>query len=125
MPVARLRNSEILEKLEEFLAHLSDSTLSDIIHLIENNLILFSDHPRQTFVLCHDIDVEGHPPIKQHAYRVNPTKRAIMQQEVSYLTEHGLAVPSTSPWSSPCVLVPKLDNTNRFCNDYRKVNAVT
>ena len=58
-------------------------------------------------------------------YRVNPTKRAMMQQEVSYLVEHGLAVPSTSAWSSPCVLVPKPDNTSRFCNDYRKVNSVT
>ena len=48
-----------------------------------------------------------------------------MQQEVSYLVEHGLAVPSASAWSSPCVLVPKPDNTPRFCNDYRKVNLVT
>ena len=93
--------------------------------MIEDNLLLFSDHPSQTSVLYHDIDVEGHKPIKQHAYRVNPTKRAMMQQEVSYLVEHGLAVPSASAWSSPCVLVPKPDNTPRFCNDYRKVNAVT
>lgn len=69
--------------------------------------------------------MEGHPPIKQHAYRVNPTKRAIKQQEVRYLIEQGLAVPSTSAWSSPCVFVSKPDNTSRFCNDYRKVNSVT
>lgn len=46
-------------------------------------------------------------------------------QQVSYLVEHGLAVHSTSAWSSPCVLVPKPDSTSRFCTDYRKLNSVT
>lgn len=82
------------------LAHLSNSAYADI-HLIEDNLLHFSDYPHQTSVLCHD--VEGHKPIKQHAYRINPNKRAVMQQEVSYFNEHGLSIPSTSAWSSPCV----------------------
>ena len=119
MPVARLRNSEVLCNLESFLSHLSQPACD------EDNLLLFSDHPRQTSVLFHDIDVEGHSSIKQHAYRINPEKRTMMQQEVIYLMEHGLAVPSNSAWSSPCVLVPKPDDTPRFCTDYRKVNAVT
>uniref|UniRef100_A0A669BX09 Gypsy retrotransposon integrase-like protein 1 n=1 Tax=Oreochromis niloticus TaxID=8128 RepID=A0A669BX09_ORENI len=121
----RLKNSEILNDLDTYLAHLSEPDRADITDLIENNLSLFSDHPRQTAVLCHNIDVEGHKLIKQHAYRVNPVKRAIMQKEVDYLLEHCLAIPSASAWSLPCVLVPKSDNTPRFCNDYRKVNTVT
>lgn len=69
MPAARLRNSEVLSNLESFLAHLSDPAHSDIITLINDNLLLFSDHPRQTSVLFHDIDVECHKSIKPHAYK--------------------------------------------------------
>lgn len=36
---------------------LSDSAHANIFHLIDDNLLLFSDHPRQTS--------EGHKPIKQ------------------------------------------------------------
>ncbi len=43
----------------------------------------------------------------------------------NYLLENGLAKHSYSPWSSPCLLVPKKDGTFRFCTDFRKVNAVT
>lgn len=81
--------------------------------------------PGRTTVCVHDIDVGDAAPIKQHPYRVNPRKREIMQSEVEYMLRHGLAEPSQSPWSSPCLLVPKPDNTFRFCTDYRKVNHVT
>lgn len=48
-----------------------------------------------------------------------------MKEEVEYLQKHGLAIPSSSAWSSPCLLVPKTDGTPRFCTNFRKVNAAT
>lgn len=125
VPTARLENSRILERLEDYLSHLSESARTDVCNLICENVQLFGDKPTQTTILTHDVDVGDHQPIKQHAYRVNPTKRAVMSQEVDYLIENGFAVPSCSPWSSPSLVVPKSDRTPRFCTDYRKVNAIT
>ncbi len=48
-----------------------------------------------------------------------------MKKEVDYLLRNGLAVPSSSAWSSPCLLVLKTDGMFRFCTDYRKLNNVT
>ncbi len=120
----RLNNSKVLEDLNTHLLHLSGDQRADMVELINSFLCLFSDVPSRTQVLKHDIDVCDHPPIKQSAYRVNPSKRKVMEEEVKYLLENGLAVPSSSAWSSPCLLVQKSDGTQRFCMDYRKVNAV-
>ncbi|XP_042559700.1 uncharacterized protein LOC116219171 [Clupea harengus] len=121
----RLRNSEMRAQLHKHLSHLSERERADVVELINAFPSLFADVPSCTTVVEHDIDVGSAMPIKQHPYRVNPTKRAILGQEVDYLLKHDLAEPSFSPWSSPCILVGKPDGTYRFCTDYRKLNSVT
>lgn len=122
---ALLDNSKLLEDLMSHLCYLGEACRNDVIALIKKFPVLFSDVPSQTTVLEHDIDVGDCSPIKQNSYRVNPIKRGIMQEETAYLLEHGFAVPSSSPWSSPCLLVPKSGGKFRFCTDYRKVNSIT
>ena len=51
--------------------------------------------------------------------------REAVAKEIEKLTNAGIARPSTSPWASPVVLVPKRDNGWRMCVDYRRLNYVT
>ena len=97
-----LPNSETLLTLPSKLVHFSDSEQADILHLIQKYWLLFSDTPFRTTVLKYDIDVGDHAPSKQNAYRANPSKRSIMKKETDYLSDNGLAVPSSSPWCSQC-----------------------
>ena len=122
---ARLPNSEIVANLEVHLSYLDSPHRSDVTEAICKYPALFSDVPTCTNVLQHDIDVGDAAPIRQHPYRVNPEKRQLMSKEVDYMLQHGIAEPSASPWSSPCLLVDKSDRTPRFCTDLRKVNSVT
>lgn len=95
-----------------------------MIQLINSNPVLFTDTPSRTHIIEHDIDVGDSLSIKQHPYRVNPEKRARLEQQVAYMQEHGIAVPSSSAWSSPCLLAVKSDGSDRFCTDFRRVNNV-
>uniref|UniRef100_A0A1A8VFT9 Gypsy retrotransposon integrase-like protein 1 n=1 Tax=Nothobranchius furzeri TaxID=105023 RepID=A0A1A8VFT9_NOTFU len=121
----RLKNSQALLTLDDKLSHLPPEQRGDILALINANLDLFSDTPTVTNVCQHEITLLTNTPIKQHPYRASPEKRALMKQETDYLLQNELAVPSYSPWSSPCLIEKKPDGSPRLITDYRKINAVT
>ena len=67
----------------------------------------------------HRIDLNDETPFKEPVRRVPIFKRDILDSEIEKLKNQGLIEKSTSPWSSPLVLVQKKDNTWRLCVDYR------
>ena len=121
----KLNNSDILNNINCKIAHLELTKRGELTNLIYRYANLFPDIPSRTNVLHHDVDVGSAKPIKQHPYRINPEKREYLKKEIQYLLESDLIEPSTSSWSSPCVLIPKPDGSYRLCTDYRKVNEVT
>ena len=119
----RLKNSETLADLSGLVGHLSEQQGRELSDLLTAFPSLFSDTPTCTSLVQHDIDVGEAKPVRQRFYRVPLEKFRRMDSEVQYLLDNGLAVPSSSSWASPCILVGKPDMTDRFCTDYRKVNV--
>jgi hypothetical protein len=52
-------------------------------------------------------------------------QREIIDKEIKEMLASGVIRESTSPWSSPVVLVKKKDGSWRYCVDYRRLNEVT
>ncbi len=103
---------------------LSGSQKTELEHLVSQFSDVFSETPGRTTVIHHEIRT---PPgvVRQRAYRIPEARRPAIEEEVKKMLELGIVEPSRSPWASPIVMVPKLDNTLRFCNDIRKLNEVS
>ncbi len=78
----------------------------------------------RTGVIEYDIFTGDHQPVKLPARRMPTTKRE-EEKAIDEMRKHGVIEQSTSPWSSPIVLVRKKDGSMRFCVDYRKLNSIT
>ncbi|XP_076044797.1 uncharacterized protein LOC143027398 [Oratosquilla oratoria] len=127
LPNSAFSNRETLHHLNKYLSGLHPSQKTQLISVIKRFPEITLDHPGLCNVFQHNIQLKdtNQVPIRQRPYPLNPEKTEILKKEVQYLLDHGLAEPSHSPWASPCLLVPKADNTFRMCTEYRKINNVT
>lgn len=98
---------------------------ANVLHaLVERAFAEMGEELGCTDLVEHEIKTSS-APIKQRYYPVSPVVQKHIDVELNKLLEAGVVERSTSPWSSPIVLVKKKDQSYRFCVDYRKLNAVT
>ena len=121
----RLRNSEILSKIDEKMRHLDTIQKDELSQLIIEYSDLLPDVPTKTTAVYHDVEIGDTLPIKQHPYRVNPLKLDAMFKEINCMLENDIIEPSNSKFCSPSMLVSKPDGTYRFVPNLKVVNAIT
>ncbi|KAJ3684733.1 hypothetical protein LUZ61_013897 [Rhynchospora tenuis] len=109
--------------------HSLASTTTDLLSELLNEFAdLFKEpqglppHRRQDHSIHLRADAE---PVAVRPYRYPHIQKDEIEKQCTSMLQQGIIRPSTSPFSSPVLLVKKKDNTWRFCVDYRALNAQT
>lgn len=98
-----------------------DQLLKEFVHVFDEPQGL---PPARVF--DHSIPLlPGAKPVNLRPYRYNPAQKDEIERQVADMLQQGIIQPSSSPFSSPVLLVLKKDLTWRFCIDYRHLNAIT
>lgn len=78
-----------------------------------------------TNMITHDIPLLDEAPVRQPYRRIPPSQYELARNHIQQLLQSKIIRESSSPYSSPIVLVIKKDGTLRMCVDYRLLNAKT
>jgi hypothetical protein len=122
---------------EQFLQHFDLDSLqqefsSDIVSGLKELLLkwrsVFSTSSidlGKTDLIKHTFNLTDSVPVKQRHRRIPPALLNEVKQHLSDMLQSGIIRESTSPWSSPLVIVRKKDGSLRLCVDLRVVNNRT
>ena len=79
----------------------------------------------ETDIVTMSIDTGESSPVRQPPRFLPFVLRGAVVKQLHDMQQNGVIQPSSSPWTSPVVMVRKKDGSHRFCVDYRRLNAVT
>jgi hypothetical protein len=122
-----LSKEQLRAKVEET----PDLTPRQKDQVLEHLMVFLSDFAEEptdlgsTDLVVHSIDTQGARPVHVPARRTPPARAQAERELFQAIQASGKIRPSTSPWSSPVVIVPKRGGGWRFAIDYRAVNHVT
>ena len=101
------------------------SQLENLLLQYHDVFALVDEELGETDVVSHAIDTGTSPPVQSTPRRLPYALRKELEEEMDTLLRTGCIEPSTSPYSSPLVLVRKKSGGLRVCVDYRALNQNT
>ena len=93
--------------------------------LMDSYQDVFSNNPGCTSTLTHDITLITTDRVQAKMYPVPIHLKPAFEKEVETLFQQGIIQRSSSPHSSPVVMVRKTDGSFRMAIDYRQLNSIT
>ena len=81
---------------------------------------------KQTNLITHSIElIPDSKPVYCHPFRRSAYEEEIIEQQISEMLDAKIIQHSTSPFSSPLMLIKKPNGEWRVVNDFRKLNKIT
>jgi len=128
-PAAKKTTTALNNNIYNMVRHLPYDQQQQIYSVLNKHKCVFDNSTpsiMKTNNVYHRIPIPSHhQPIQSYPYRKSAKETEIINQQVKEMLANHVVRPSSSPWSSPVVIINKKDGTPRFCVDYRKLNLIT
>ena len=109
------------------LSHIKDEPLrTENVAVLQKHSSMWDGNLGTISATEHRIELEkGTKPVPSMPYRQGPAMLTKVAEEIEKMLNAGFIEPATSEWAIPVVLVPKKDDSLRFCVNYRRLNTKT
>ena len=99
----------------------------DVHKLLMQYLDVFSKNEEYgyTNLVEHAIHTDGCAPIRSKLRPLNPVHEISLKEQLQQWLKEGVIEPSSSPWASAVLAVPKKNGKTRWVIDYRNLNTHT